>query len=116
MGNPLARLGVSDEEFTRALRESAEVDSMLDEKMREVVDYARSVAPVETGAYAAGIKVTKKARHGRGEVAATDWKSHWVEYGTSAPEHHGGGPTPAFGVMEKTAARFGGTLGKGDDS
>lgn len=109
MGNPFARFDMSDSEFYDAVRSSAEVDTGLNEFMAdEVVPYWRSVSPVDDGAYAASVKVLKKARRGKGVVAATDYKAHWIEFGTGEP-----GPTKAFAPGEKTAAHFGGTLGTG---
>lgn len=104
--NPFARFGVSDKELAEALRNSVEVDAALQEFMEdEVVPYWKSVAPVDSGKYAASVKVTRKAKGGRGVVTATDWKAHFIEYGTAAP-----GPTTAFAPAEKTAIHFGGTL------
>lgn len=114
--NPFARFGVSDKDIAEALRNSAEVDATLEEFMeKQVVPYWKSVAPVDSGRYAASIKVTRKAKGGRGVVKATDFKAHWVEYGTAAP-----GPTKAAAPAEKTAIHFGGTLeggigAEGDD-
>lgn len=110
--NPFARFGVSDRELAEALRNSAEVDATLQEFMEdEVIPYWKSIAPVESGKYAASIKVTRKAKGGRGVVTATDFKAHWIEFGTAAP-----GPTTAFAPAEKTAIRFGGTLQGGIES
>lgn len=111
MGNPFRELGVSDAEVEKALRESAEVDNELNRFMKEeVVPYWKSVSPVRSGKYAASIKVTKKAKNGKGVVSATDWKAHFVEFGTGEP-----GPTKAFAPGEKTAQHFGGTLDTGID-
>lgn len=107
MGNPFSKLGMSDSEFAEQFARAAEVDAALNEFMaKEVVPYWKSVSPVESGKYAASIKVTKKARRGKGKVGATDWKAHLIEFGTGEP-----GPTKAFAPGEKTAAHFGGTLG-----
>lgn len=62
------------------------------------------------GDYKAGIimeRVTKK----RGgvpayKIAATDYKSHWIEYGTG-----GDTPTPEFAVRQRVALRFGAAAG-----
>lgn len=107
--NPLEQFGITAEDLTR----SAEADAGLDAFMRdEFVPYARDLAKgmglVESGDYVAGIKVTKKARAGKGTVSATDWKSHFLEFGTGAP-----GPTNVYAVMEKTAQHFGGSLDAG---
>ena len=102
--NPLERLGITMEQ----IHASAESDAALNEQAQEMVKYARSIAPVDSGKYAAGIKVTKKARGGKAVISATNWKSHLVELGTGAP-----GPTRPDAVMEKTAQHFGGTLDGG---
>ena len=106
MPNPFSDLGVSDADVQRAIGESADVDAELNRFMNDdVVGYARSIAPVDEGAYAAGIKVTQRARRGKGKVAATDYKSHWIEDGTG-----GETPTAEHAVMARTAARYAGTL------
>lgn len=102
--NPLERLGITMEQ----IHASAESDAALNEQAQEMVKYARSIAPVDSGKYAAGIKITRKARGGKAVVSATNWKSHFIEFGTGQP-----GPTRPFGVMEKTAQHFGGTLNGG---
>lgn len=53
---------------------------------------AKLLAPKRTGAYAKGIKV--KQVRGKVYVAATDFKSHWIEWGSvnntpSAPVRRG---------------------------
>lgn len=109
MSNPFAHLGVTDAELAEQLRESGEIDAALDDFMEnEVVPYWRSVSPVESGRYAASVKVLKKARNGEGVVGSRDFKAHWVEFGTGEP-----GPTAAAAPGEKTAHHFGGTLGTG---
>lgn len=113
MGNPFAKFGVSDSEVAKALRESAEVDAGLNEFMKnEIVPYGRSISPVDSGKYAASWKIIKKAKKGRGVVGPTDFKAHWVEFGTGSP-----GPTDAHAAVQKTAEHFGGdlTTGIGDE-
>ena len=69
MGNPFDKFGISDAELKKAISESAEVDAELNRFMKdEVVPYWKSVSPVDEGRYAASIKVTKKAKGGKGEV------------------------------------------------
>lgn len=57
------------------------------------------------GAYKAGI-VNRAGRQINGYpsrvIAATDYKSHWIEYGTG-----GKTPTPEFAPRQRTATRFG---------
>lgn len=112
-------------------------DGLKDELLKlaeQVRDYWKSIAPVgnpktddEAGAYAASIKVFKKIKSHNGfpmvAVGATDYKAHWVEYGTgqrtrkNAPKNN---PDASPGTWDgsapaapraKTAAHF-----KGDES
>lgn len=110
MSDPLARLGISREDFVEAMARDGKINAALNEFMeKEIVPFAKGIAPKgKSLAYAASIKVVKKARRGKGRVAATDFKAHWIEFGTGAP-----GPTDAFATMEKTANHFGGTLDRG---
>lgn len=59
----------------------------------------------EAGAYRAGI-VSRRGKKINGfpsrVIAATDYKSHWIEYGTG-----GKTPTPEFACRQRTATRFG---------
>ena len=113
MSNAFNRFGIDSDELQRMIGEAAEVDAGLNEFMRdEVVPYWRSQAPVDSGSYAASIKVVKKSRRGAGKVRATDYKAAWIEFGTGQP-----GPTDAHAPGEKTAQHFGGNLdsGIGDD-
>ena len=103
------KFGISDSQIEAAIAEDAEVDAGLNEMMEtEIVPFAKQQAPVDTGEYAAGIRVTKRARGGKGQVGATHWTSHFIEDGTGGPT-----PTPEFAPMGKTAAHFGGTLNRG---
>lgn len=109
MGNPLGKFGISDDELAEAVARDAQVNAGLDEFMAgEVVPYWRSVSPVRSGKYAASVKVVKKPRQGKGRVGATDFKAHWVEFGTGQP-----GPTTASAPGQKTAEHFGGDLSEG---
>ena len=113
MGNAFGKFGMSDDQFLEALRSSIEVDAGLDEFMRDqVVPYWKNHpdTPVDDGAYAASVKVVKKARRGTGKVGATDYKAAWIEFGTGAP-----GPTTAHAIGQKVAEHFGGTLDGGID-
>jgi hypothetical protein len=86
---------------------SAQVRQELDKLAAQVRDYWRSVSPIDDGVYAASVKVYKRKFTYKGMpgvgVGATDFKAHWIEYGTGEP-----GPTPAFAPRAKTAAHFGG--------
>lgn len=111
MGNAFSKFGLSDAELQKQISESVEVDAGLDKFMaEEVVPYWKSVSPVRSGKYAASVKVVKKARGGKGKVAATDFKAHWIEFGTGEP-----GKTKAFAPGQKTAEHFGGNLSEGID-
>lgn len=111
MGNPFGKFGMSDDQFREALAASAEVDAGLQQFMaKEVVPYWKSIAPVDEGAYAASVKVVRKARRGKGKVRATDYKAAWVEFGTGAP-----GPTDRHATGQKVAQHFGGSLDRGID-
>lgn len=114
MGNPFGRFGMSDDEFRAAVLEVAEVDTGINEFMRkELVPFWKTHpdVPVDSGAYAASIKVVRRARRGKGgKVRATDYKAAWIEFGTGEP-----GPTKAHAVGQKVAGHFGGTLDSGID-
>lgn len=94
-----------------AVRRQAELEADVQEFAEKVRDHARREAPVDTGRYAAGIKV-RRAKPANGlparQVVATDFKSHWIEFGTGKP-----GPTDEHAPMGKTAHHFGGTLDGG---
>lgn len=125
-----AQYGISRAELERAVQADREVNDQLNNFMEdEVVPYARAAAGnVRSGEYAAGIKVTKKAKRGKGKVTATAWYSHFIEYGTGGDkdgpdtrrvytERDGwvtlpkDTPTKALAPMQKTAKHFGGTTG-----
>ena len=109
MGNPFERFGISDSELAKHVRESAEVDAAINDFMaNEVIPYGRSVSPVDEGRYAASWKIIKKAKNGRGLVGPTDYKAHWIEFGTGSP-----GPTDAKAPVQKTCEHFGGNLTEG---
>lgn len=112
MANPLRGLGISDADLTREIESSAKVLAEKVKKAEEVAAFAKSIAPIETGKYAAGIEVQR--RRNRVRVVATAWYSHFVEYGTGPDTKKGSKfgpdtPTPEFAVFARTAAAFGGT-------
>lgn len=130
MPNPFAKFGISDSELAKHIRDSAEVDAGINEFMaNEVVPYWKANSPVDSGEYAASVKVVKKAKKGRGVVAATAWYAHLLEFGTGGdkkvkkrkgkrrikvdgrwvamPDNT---PTKALGVGQKVAEHFGGNL------
>lgn len=100
------------QEIERAVREQAMLEDDAQKFAEEVRDHWRyQEAPVDTGHYAASIKVRKlPSKNGlpMRRVTATDFKAHWIEYGTGEP-----GPTKAYAPGEKTAHHFGGTLDEG---
>lgn len=120
------QFGISKDELEEMIRSEAAVDSELNDFMeKEVVPYWKSVSPRDTSNYASTVKVTKKAKKGKGKVGATAWYAHFVEYGTGAdskgPETRKvetkqgwktlpkDTPTKAAAPGEKTAQHFGGT-------
>lgn len=105
MSKAFDRFGISEDQLQQMINDNAQVDAGLNRLMAEVVAYWKSISPVRTGKYAASVKITKKARNGRGEVGATDFKAHWVEDGTNGIRESAPG--------QKTAAHFGGTLERG---
>lgn len=147
MANPFSDYGVSDEEAAKAIRESVEVNLGIDEFVEgELIPFARSISPVDSGKYAASWKLKKKAKNGKALAGPTVWYSHLIEFGTGADkkfkksksgnkikknaethtvevapgvfeEFGPNTPTPAFGVAQKVAERFGGTYkgGIGND-
>ena len=64
---------------------------------QEVVDYAQSIAPVDSGDYKAGIRVRRYGKSGVG-IEFSDPASSFVEYGT---EH-----SPEFAIMRKSIEHF----------
>lgn len=62
----------------------------------KVVDYAKSISPVDSGEYRDGIR---KRRRGNGvSIEFTDPKSNLIEYGTE--------DTPEYAIRAKTEAHF----------
>lgn len=136
--NPFARFGMSDAEFEKHLRGSAEVDAAIDDFMvNEAIPYAKSISPVETGKYAASWAVMKKAKNGKGVFGPKAWYSHFIEFGTGSDKKQSKGkkgkrskkgkhpvevadnefrsvgpntPTKALGIGQKVASHFGGNL------
>lgn len=65
---------------------------ILEESANQAVAAAKSVAPVRSGDYQRGIKTVVQGD--KVFVSATDWKSHWIEFGSihnspSAPLRRG---------------------------
>lgn len=52
---------------------------------RRGVQYAQSIAPVDDGDYRDGIRVGRAGNSGV-EIEFSDYKSHWVEFGTEDQE------------------------------
>lgn len=94
-------------EIRAMAQKAAEVNQGLDEFAGQVREYWRQQSPVDDGEYAASVQVYKKKMTVDGmpgrRVGATDFKAHWIEFGTGQP-----GPTVAFAPRAKTAAHFGG--------
>lgn len=102
-----------EDEIRTQIAGQLEVKDYLDRFALEVRDYWRSQSPVDEGKYAASVKVYSKYLLVDGmpgkRVGATDWKAHFIEYGTGEP-----GPTKAHAPRAKTAAHFGGDESKVD--
>lgn len=64
---------------------------------KEVVEYAQSISPVDSGDYKKGIKVRRYGATGVG-VVWTDEKSNLIEYGTV--------DTPEWAIRTKTEEHF----------
>lgn len=52
---------------------------------KEGVRYAQSIAPIDQGDYRSGIRVGRVGNSGV-EIEFSDYKSHWVEFGTEDQE------------------------------
>jgi HK97 gp10 family phage protein len=63
------------------LRKDIGYEEGLLAKAAEAADAAKTFAPVRTGAYRDGIKAQKVG--GKVYVSGTDWKSNFIEHGTS---------------------------------
>lgn len=102
--NPLAELGVSDEEIAAAIRSSAAVKAERKRVANQMRDYAKQISPVGHGDYAAAWKVDV-TRGPDGDVAVVNrnFKAHFIEDGTPTIKE--------YAVGAKTAIRFGGTAG-----
>lgn len=98
-------------EIRAQLSAQLDVKEGLDAMAEDVRDYWRSQSPVDDGEYAASVKVYRKYLIVDGmpgkRVGATDFKAHWIEFGTGDP-----GPTKAYAPRAKTAAHFGGDESK----
>lgn len=114
-------------EIERQIRESAEVDAGLNAFMEnEVIPYLKSQHPVDSGHIAAQVKITKRARHGKGRIGNKSSLAHLIEYGTKGDTEGDDSrvvnidgefvtigkdtPSPEFAPMAKTAKHFGGNL------
>ena len=83
MANPFSDYGVSDAEVEKAIRESIQVNLGIDEFVEgELIPFARSISPVDSGKYAASWKLKKKAKNGKAVAGPTAWYSHIIEFGS----------------------------------
>jgi hypothetical protein len=96
-----------EDEIRAQIGAQLELRNGLDQMGDAVKDYWRSVSPVDDGQYAASVRVFRRYLMVDGmpgvRVGATDFKAHWIEFGTGEP-----GPTKAVAPRAKTAAHFGG--------
>lgn len=92
---------VPDRQAIGLLSRSREMLQVLEEKARDVASIAKGISPVLTSSYRDGIESTSGIDGGKGigRVNANDWKSHFVEFGTS--------DTPTFAPLRKAAERSG---------
>lgn len=91
---------IDQDDIDDYLENSPEVLAGKLELAAEVVAYAQSISPEDSGEYKAGIQARRYGRNGVG-VVWTDEKSHLIEYGTI--------DTPEFAVRRKTIEHFRGT-------
>lgn len=72
-----------DSNLMNELHTLPEVQTKAQEAANAIAEKARGFAPVDSGAYASGIKVekTNKKDSGVWVVRATDQKSAWIEFG-----------------------------------
>lgn len=83
-------------EIDRALEEDPDVVKAKMGFADKVVDYAKSISPVDSGKYRDGIR---KRRRGNGvSIEFTDPISNIIEYGSE--------DTPEFAIRAKTEAHF----------
>lgn len=68
-----------------ALEDDDEVIAYKVAVARRGVEYAKSIAPVDEGDYRDGIRVGRLGNTGVA-VEFSDYKSHWVEFGTEDQE------------------------------
>lgn len=70
--------------FLASLAESDEMKGVIAKATEAVADRARGFAPVEEGDYRDGIEtdMVDGPDGPVGRVNATDWKSHWIEWGS----------------------------------
>lgn len=113
-------VGITKADIDRAVGANAEIRAAVMAKAKEVQAYWQSIAPVsekehvynghldEPGDYRDSIRVRFNQK-GNGfftaTVFTTDWKAHWLEYGSI---HN-----PEFGFAQRTVDNFGGKSFKG---
>lgn len=71
---------MSDGELIALLKQQPEVIEAEKQLAQEAVDFAQSIAPVETGAYRDSIHVSVNGT--KVAMVSADPKAHWIEYGT----------------------------------
>jgi len=77
---------LSDTELIALLDQQPEIIAAKKQLAQEAVDYAQSIAPVDTGDYRDSIHVSVKGT--KVAMVSADHKAHWIEYGTEhMPEH-----------------------------
>ena len=111
-------------ELLKQAQAAAEVKAELDKQAKDAIEYWRSVSPVDTGRYAASVRILKRIKvNGMPGVVigSTSRRAHLIEFGTGS-DNKGGTryvprlgvqvdqdtPTPAYAPRAKTAKKFGG--------
>lgn len=98
--------------FADEIQRQPEFKAGLAERAVVVRDVAKSIAPVESGAYRDSIQV--KGVGGRIYLTATDFKAWWIEYGTAGAEgstgkgrHWRHAHTPTFATLRRSVKESG---------
>lgn len=72
--------------FEKLFLASREGQELVEEGAQDIADRAKSIAPEDEGNYIDGIKGPKDSGGVPGKVIATDFKSHWIEWGSANNE------------------------------
>lgn len=88
-------------DFLPELRSEPEYRELIEEKTEALLEGAIAAAPVHTGTYVGGLEseINDGPEGPVGRVNATDWASHWVEWGSQN--------NPPYAPLRKGAAAAG---------